>query len=361
MRDRRQPDQFSAVPRLGGADAPPMGFRALSMVSATTWLIVICAAVFFVDRALPVEWVMVGGPYIARGAPISDVRDLDFDMEGVKPPPNLHIIPVPVVDRRTGMEVGYAMVTRMHWLTRVMHFSTTSGFLGIEYWRFIGFQFLHFDFMHLALNMLGLFIFGPIVEEYLGRKRYVAFYLLAGIFGALMYLTLNLLGNLALMAGVESWLPGLLFHDPKTPLVGASAGVFGVMMAGAFIAPRDIIYYFFLPIRLDLFAYTLTALAAVKVIFGGYNAGGEAGHLGGAIAGFYFIRRPHHLHGFFDILGRVDPTSHHYRKGDGDARRQRRSHEQEVRRVLAKIRHVGIEGLTPEERAVLEEDARRRG
>ena len=63
-------------------------------------------------------------------------------------------------------------------------------------------------------------------------------------------------------------------------------------------------------------------------------------HLGGAIAGFYFIRHPHHLHGFFDFLGWADPTSHHYRhKGqERDSRRPPKTADRaEVDRILDKI------------------------
>jgi membrane associated rhomboid family serine protease len=224
-------------------------------------------------------------------------------------------------------------------------------------WRLIGFQFLHANSMHLLFNMVALFFFGPMVERYLGAKRYLAFYLLCGICGALLYLALNLLGYVvALFTHGPVAIPWLLFNSPYQPLVGASAGIFGVLMAGAYLAPNEMVALFFvLPMRLVTLAYGLVILAVVTVAFGGPNAGGEAGHLGGAAAGFYFIRHPHHLHGFFDFLGWVDPTSHHYRRGRG-ARGGRGS---EVDRVLAKVTATGLDSLSEREKRILREAAER--
>src|SRR5262249_21154560 len=140
------------------------------------------------------------------------------------------------------------------------HFSTALGFFGLQLWRFITFQFLHASLMHVLMNMFGLWVFGGMVEEYLGSKRYFAFYLTCGIFGGVSYLALNFLGNLF----PPVHLPFLLPDSIYTPLVGASAGVFGVIMACAFIAPNAMVVLFFppVPLRLKWLAYGYVALAA---------------------------------------------------------------------------------------------------
>jgi hypothetical protein len=76
---------------------------------------------------------------------------------------------------------------------------------------------------------------------------------------------------------------------------------------------------------------------------------------GGAIAGWYFIGNTHHLHGFFDFLGRVDPTSR-----AGAARRARRQapDNAEIDRILAKIQAQGIGSLTRSERETLSRASR---
>ena len=210
---------------------------------------------------------------------------------------------------------------------------------------------------HLLFNLLPLYFFGSMVERYLGSKRYLAFYLLCGIFGALMYLVLNLGGFIVgSIFQKDIAIPGLLFNSTHTPLVGASAGVFGILMAGAFLAPRTtVLLFFILPIQLRTLAYALVAIALFMVVRGGYNAGGEAGHLGGALAGFYFIRHPHHLHGFFDIVGRIDPTSHHYR---GSSRRA--SKQIQIDRILEKINARGLHSLTNKEKRILRESSEKK-
>ena len=128
------------------------------------------------------------------------------------------------------------------------------------------------------------------------------------------------------------------------------------------------------PMRIVTLAWGLVIIALIAVVFGGNNAGGEAAHLGGAIAGFYFIRNPQHLHGFFDILGRADPTSHHYRSGrrvETKAARARikpgRSSkparaapkQSEVDKILDKINQHGMHSLTEKEKRILNEASRK--
>ena len=100
------------------------------------------------------------------------------------------------------------------------------------------------------------------------------------------------------------------------------------------------------------------ALAIFTILRDGPNAGGEAGHLGGALAGAYFIRRPHHLHGFFDFLGKVDPTSERFRFRAAKAKakipsNRGRANDEEVDRILDKISQKGLHSLTPKEKEIL--------
>ena len=231
-----------------------------------------------------------------------------------------------------------------------LHMSTKHAIWGLQYWRFIGFQFMHANFQHLLFNMIGLYFFGPLVERYLGGKRFLAFYLLCGIFGSVLYLLLNLGGFI-----FGDSIPGLLFNDTATELVGASAGVFGILLAGAFLAPGiKVLLFFIIPMRLSTMAYGLVALALFTVFFGKNNAGGEAAHLGGAAAGWYFIRNPHHLNGFFDFLGKADPTSKHF------ALRGKQTSQKDIDKILDKIHDKGLQSLSEKEKKILH-DASRKG
>ena len=241
-------------------------------------------------------------------------------------------------------------------LSQWLYLSTDKAIWGVHYWRFIGFQFLHASPMHLIFHMIGIYFFGPLVEQYLGRKRFLAFYLLCGVFGAVLYLVLNLGGYIVLdVMNLDVNVPGLLFNDTRTPLVGASAGVFGILLAGAFLAPNvRVLVFFFLPMQLSTMAYFLVGMALFTVVFGGNNAGGEAAHLGGAAAGWFFIRNPRHLTGFFDFLGKADPTSKHF------AWRDRPASQKEVDRILDKIHNKGLQSLSSKEKKQLHDASRDR-
>src|SRR5262249_20365777 len=116
----------------------------------------------------------------------------------------------------------------------------------------------------------------------LGRRRYLGFYLLSGIGGAVMYVILWYLGFF-----------GAARTSAGVPLVGASAGIFGVLIASAVIAPNaTILIYGAIPPKLENLAWILISVALLTIFGGGYNRGGEAAHLGGAVVGFLLIKRP---------------------------------------------------------------------
>lgn len=257
---------------------------------------------------------------------------------------------VPIVSSSSGARVGTLVVEMVPWTFYWGHFSTEKAFEKLEVWRFVTFQFLHAGVTHLLFNMLGLWFVGGLVEQYLGSKRYAAYYLICGIFGAVAYLILNFLGFYAFPT---ARIPGLLIHDPAAPLVGASAGIFGVLMAAAYIAPTELIAVFgVLPMKMRTAVYAFTAIAAVSLIMNSGNAGGEAAHLGGAIAGYFFIRRTHLLRDFFDIFGSRGGGG---KRGEARPTRGGRGgpSQDEVDRILAKVATQGITSLTESEKATL--------
>lgn len=293
------------------------GLGALRMWSVNTWFIVINIAVFVIDAMLYSSGVTITTVIGTRAVPLADGTIAVQQMSTALPP-----------------------------LQSTFHFSTARGFFGLEVWRLIGFQFLHANIGHLFFNMLGLYFFGGLVENYLGGKRYAAFYLICGMCGGLMYLLLNLLGIVVPIPA-----PGLLINDIYTPLIGASAGVFGVLMAAAFIAPNAIVLLFFiLPMKLWQVAYGFVILALINLLLLGNNAGGDAAHVGGAIAGWYFIRHTHLLRDFFDFFAprkSKSPRSNHRPTS------RRTPEDSEIDRILSKIATQGLHSLTNSEKRTL--------
>ena len=231
-------------------------------------------------------------------------------------------------------------------LELVGHFSTDTAIYSGQIWRFITFQFLHAGIFHIFFNMLVLYFFGPMIESYLGSKRYLGFYLICGIAGALAYLLL--------------WAAGVLVSAPDVRLIGASAGVFGVLIAGARVAPNTQVMLLIppIPISLKTLAWVLIGIAVFMIVIGGGNAGGEAAHLGGAAAGFMLIIRPHvldwcshlSLTGLMpkQVAKRAKQTSYQRRN------QQRVELDREVDRILKKVNDHGLHSLSRKEKRTLQ-------
>lgn len=364
----------------------PIGHRRPWWRTVNAWLITICVAVFVLDGFMgrfsgAIEtgryWVVqsngtwvevVGTPFFGTQDRPEETtlarREVQERIPLVQDDGSVHetvVRGIPVLDPN-GKQLAIAEGHYTTPLNKWLHFSTKKVIGGAELWRLIGFQFLHANMMHLLFNMIALYFFGPLIEQYLGSKRYLAFYLLCGIAGGLLYLLLNLAGYLWVESLGQASGPGLLTNATGTPLIGASAGVFGVLVGGAFLAPNVMVLVFFiLPMRLATLAWVLIAIAIVSIFIGTDNAGGEAAHLGGALAGWGLIRHPDRLHRFFDWLGRFDPTSKHFRSSRPTRPRAGPSapRADEIDRILAKISREGLQSLTARERELLKDASQR--
>ncbi len=222
---------------------------------------------------------------------------------------------------------------------------------GFQFWRFLGYGILHINLTHLLFNMLGLWVFGPIVEQAFGRLRFFALFMLSVVVGALLYFLLNVGGLAALgVTDGEFIVPGLLFNNPYLPLIGASAGVYGVILAAAWLRPNeDILLLFVFPIPLRYFALAIIGISVFTLLRNGNNAGGEAAHLGGALAGWWIAQRPHLLDDFFPFFHRFDGR----RAARPTPRRAPAPSDSEIDRILDKVRAEGLASLSERERTAL--------
>lgn len=233
-------------------------------------------------------------------------------------------------------------------------FNVERGLLGFELWRIVTFQFLHADFGHLFGNMLGIFFFGRLLERWWGSGAYLGYYLLCGVAGAL-FLTLLI------------YVPWLLPEDVVgTYLLGASAGVFGVLIGVAILNPEGIVYLFFvLPMKMRTFAIGFLCYEVFIILTNGQNAGGSAGHLGGVILGVILVKKHRWFRGFFEKKKPMQPQVPKRKifKPKLKPRVQRAMDldvgDEEVNAILEKISAEGIHSLNETEKAVLEERAKR--
>jgi membrane associated rhomboid family serine protease len=170
----------------------------------------------------------------------------------------------------------------------IKHFKNT--------YRFLSYALIHADWMHLLINMMVLYSFGRIVEQY-----YEVFFGLKGI----LYYILLYIGGIAL-----STLPAYGKHkdDYSYTAVGASGAVSAVVFASILFDPLNKIYLFFIPIGIPAIIF-----GVLYLIYSGYmgkknvdNIGHDA-HFWGAIFGFVFtlVLKPTLIVRLFSILAEI--------------------------------------------------------
>jgi membrane associated rhomboid family serine protease len=139
----------------------------------------------------------------------------------------------------------------------------------------VSYAFLHGNLLHLAFNMFGLYMFGSGVEQVFGARRYLTYYLTCVVSAALTQLV------------VLGW------SGVFVPTVGASGGVFGLLLAYAVLFPHHRILLLFppIPMRARVFVLVYAGLELVLGIAGTASGIAHFAHLGGMVGGWVLLRR----------------------------------------------------------------------
>lgn len=223
-------------------------------------------------------------------------------------------------------------------------------------WGALTYMFLHGDVWHVLINMLILFFFGPPLESRWGSGEFLKYYILCG------------LGGVALS----------FVFAPGTPIIGASAAIYGLMLAFAWYWPDSPIYFWgIFPIKAKYLVGFFFLLAFVSA-FGGAGGGvAHFAHLGGLVAGLVYlkwgtdlgarldrIREAARVERFAVVPGDDSEEEGEERSKSRKPRRRSSKDEEElldeVDRILDKISAAGIGSLTAEERRILDEVSRKR-
>lgn len=144
-------------------------------------------------------------------------------------------------------------------------------------WTIFTYMFLHGGFLHLFFNMLTLYIFGRLINDWVHNKHIVPIYIWGGVVGALVFaIGFNVFPVFEPFRGI--------------PILGASAGVMAIVLATATLNPTATIRLLFIPwdiqIRYIALFFVFTDFA---ISLRGSNAGGALAHLGGAFMGWMYI------------------------------------------------------------------------
>ena len=146
------------------------------------------------------------------------------------------------------------------------------GILHGMVWQFVTHQFLHGSLFHLLVNMLGLWFAGRILENLLGGRRFLLFYLACGVCGGIFQLALS----------------------PGPILIGASGAVCGVIAAFSSLYPEmpiTALLFFVLPIRMRAkwLGRIIVIISVILIVTRLMGDVGNAAHLGGALAGYAIV------------------------------------------------------------------------
>ena len=206
-------------------------------------------------------------------------------------------------------------------------------------WQFITYMFMHADFTHLFFNMFALWMFGYLIENFWGAKRFLVFYFVTGIGAALVQLGINWFEFNQLKDVLEIYASNPNIADFKNivqshfasrenvdmannllrqwsmrpddtvfigqsleqlrimmewrmsiPMVGASGAVFGILLAFGMMFPNQLIFiYFLFPVKAKYFVIIYGALEFFFGISGAQSGVAHFAHLGGMLFGFLLI------------------------------------------------------------------------
>jgi len=181
--------------------------------------------------------------------------------------------------------------------------------LGLHYpaspkfypYQFISYMFMHGGFSHIFFNMFALWMFGNVLENAWGAKRFLIYYVVTGLGAALIQMLVTwyqiselqaaLNSSINLPEEIKFSIEKAIYIKTNTPIIGASGAVFGILLAFGMMFPNTLIYlYFAIPIKAKWF---VIGYGIIELYSGVANRSSDNvahfAHLGGMIFGFFLI------------------------------------------------------------------------
>ena len=202
-------------------------------------------------------------------------------------------------------------------------------------WQLVSYLFIHAGLWHLVFNMLMLWMFGTVLEQTWGSKKFLGYYFFTGI-----------------GAGICS----IAFaHNAVYPIVGASGAIFGLLVAFAIMFPESVILLFFIfPMKMR---YAAIVLAGINLLGALSNPGSGVAylaHLGGGLFGYLYFKNQK-IQFTLSKLSISDFLES--RKQNREIKRQNelRDIDRRVDEILDKISSQGLESLSKQEKRLLKQ------
>jgi len=138
-------------------------------------------------------------------------------------------------------------------------------------WQLFTYQFLHGGLFHLLFNMLALWMFGCDLERRWGSAFFLKYFFVSAVGGGL--------------------LNTLITPNQMVPSIGASGGIYGILLAYGLIYPNQVVYFYFLfPIKMKHFVWIIGAISFYSSITPGQSGIAHLAHLGGMLFGYLYLR-----------------------------------------------------------------------
>lgn len=160
-----------------------------------------------------------------------------------------------------------------------MHYMGSDHF---KIWQLVTYMFLHGNFGHIFSNMFALFMFGGLLEQVWGQRKFITFYLVTGI-GA---------GLIQQLSWFLTMTPEIMYYQDLLITIGASGAIFGILLAFGMLFPNAPIFIMFIPIPIK--AKWFVMFYGLFELFAGVSSTGDGiahfAHLGGMLFGFILIK-----------------------------------------------------------------------
>jgi membrane associated rhomboid family serine protease len=154
--------------------------------------------------------------------------------------------------------------------------ATTSMSIGASFapWQLVTYAFLHGSLLHLAFNMFALYMFGSAIEQVFGTRRYLVFYFVS-----------------VLSAAITQLIVAMVTHGIY-PTIGASGGVFGLLLAYAIYFPRNRVMLLFPPVPMParVFVIVYAGIELLLGVTGSQEGVAHFAHLGGMAGAWLLLR-----------------------------------------------------------------------